>query len=205
MTTHLLALPDGSSFSTLGAIVMDESTSMRRFGATPLSALEGYLDDLRGSPDAATTAATIVTFSDAPRVRLPPTRVVSTPRFLEWSPTRGTRLYGSVYDVLASLLAHRGAFRGAVVSVLTDGEDNGSSDRRRRALVVLAGEARALGWELLTFGIGVDARAIAQAMGFPDDPAHARTVAAEARAVADSIRCTTQVTSVVAATMRPPR
>ena len=51
---------------TLGVLVVDESGSMGRYGDAPPRALEAYLADLREGPDAAITAATIVTFSSAP-------------------------------------------------------------------------------------------------------------------------------------------
>jgi hypothetical protein len=203
---HLLAKPDDlGPIETIGVIVMDESGSMARFGDTPPSAIEAYLAELRASPDAPGMAASIVTFSSAPRVRVPLCPVAATPRRIDWHPGSGTRLYGSAHDVLASLLAHRAGFRMAVVTVLTDGEDNRSSEARRLALVGLAAQARALGWELLTFGVGVDAGSIARAMGFPDDPAHARSVDAVEEEVARSIRCSSQLTLVTAASMRPPR
>lgn len=201
--SHLLAKPTGlGAIHTLGVIVMDESGSMARFRSTPPSAIEAYLAELRASPDAPAMAASIVSFSDAPRVRVPLGRVAATPRWIEWSPRGGTRLYGSVHDVLASLLAHRDAFRTAVVSVLTDGADNRSSEARRGALVGLSTQARALDWQLLTFGVGVDAASIARAMGFPDDEAHARSVAAVEEEIACSVRCSSRVTMASAAAGR---
>jgi hypothetical protein len=190
---------------TLGVLVVDESGSMGRYGDAPPRALEGYLADLREGPDAAATAATIVTFSSEPRVRIPLCPVRATPRFVPWQPEGGTRLYGAVYDVLASLLLRRSAFANAVVAVFTDGEDNRSSEKRRLALVELAKEAQRAGWTLLTFGIGIDAAAVARAMGFPDDAAHAKTIPAQAEAIAESIRCSSHITRVTAASIRPPR
>jgi hypothetical protein len=85
------------------------------------------------------------------------------------------------------------------VAVLTDGSDNRSSESRRLALVSLATEARARGWELLTFGVGVDGRRIAEAMGFPTDAAHAFTEAAVKEAWGSSLSRSLRVTSGLAA------
>jgi hypothetical protein len=198
----LLTLPQAPRFSTLGAIIMDESGSMARFGTTPSDSLGEYLDDLRESPDAPAMGATIVTFSSSARVRLEPTPVPSAPRKLDYGPSGGTRLYGTTLDVLASLLNHRRSFHLAVVTVITDGEDNRSQESERLRLVELSGEARALGWELLVFGLGVDARAIARRMGFSEDPERARTVAAVADEIRTSVSRSSHVTRVTAVTSR---
>ncbi len=191
----LVRAGDVPACTTLGLLVMDESGSMERFGAAPLEAVEGYVRGLQTGPEASRIAAAIVTFSSHGRVRVPATPARHFPSGFPYLPDGGTRLYGTVRDALAAALEQRPAsITEVVMAVFTDGEDNRSSERTRQELVELAASAQQAGFVLLTFGIGIDGVAIARNMGFPIE--HARSVPATRRAVVESMRYSSDVTSM---------
>lgn len=190
--------------TTLAVIVMDASTSMRRFGSTPVDALEDYVRDLATSPASGAIAAGVVTFSSEPRVCVPVTPVRVFPRRIDYVTSMGTRLYGATRDVLRTLLASDAPqVPNVIVAVFTDGEDNASSERTRIQLVELAGVAQRRDFTLLTFGIGVDGRRIAERMGFPFEREAARSAEATSEGIVQSVRATTRITLM--RSLPPPR
>ncbi len=202
---HDLLRPESvAPCSTLSVIVMDASTSMRRFGSTPVDSLHEYVRDLAAGPTAASIAAGVVTFSSEPRVCVPVTPVRAFPRPIDYVTSAGTRLYGATRDVLRALLASEAPqVPNVIVAVFTDGEDNASSERTRIQLVELAGVAQRRGFTLLTFGIGVDGRRIAERMGFPFEREAARSAEATSESIVESVRATTRITLL--RSLPPPR
>jgi len=192
-----LTIPDG--MQTLAILLMDESGSMQRFGAAPIDAIDRWFAEQRAAPHVATTAAAVMTFADSLRIRIPIAPIRSARRFRGYQPDGRTRLFASARDVFQGLRKEprlRGTLPGRVViAVFTDGKDNCSSEHSVQVLRRLSADARADGWTLLTFGFGVDARAIARSMGFPHDDAHAQTLEATAASLHRAVEYSSRVTS----------
>jgi len=188
-----LTIPPG--ITTIALLVMDESGSMERFGAAPIQAIERLLAEQRASPFAATTAVGVMTFAETLRVRISIVGVRATSDLPHYEPDGRTKLFACLRDLIAPL---RGLAlpKEVVVATFTDGEDNRSSGESLLELRRHAADARADGWTFLTFGFGVDAAELARTMGFPDDPAHARTMGASAASVHRSVEYASRITSM---------
>ena len=203
----LLATPERCELA-LSVIVLDCSTSMRRFGDAPRSALQEHVDELRADGDAKRLATAIVGFHRHTHVILAPTPVEAIARLPTWELAGGTRLYASVDDALrvtdatVEALAESGRGCRVVLAVLTDGEDNASPSPALASVRQRAALARRKGWTLLTFGYGVMADRIAQTMGFPTHGGAATTAEPAAASIRKSL---THVTHVTLDSIRPPR
>jgi hypothetical protein len=160
----------------LSLLVLDCSTSMSRFGHAPEQAVNRYLDTVRA--DTAHHHVTgLVTFSEHFRTEIQPAPVHSIPRYKGYRTDAGTLLWRTVKRVLRGLSdswdtlspAER-ANLSIVVSVLSDGDDN-LSDRRDypSALQDYARRGRKHGWQLASFGIGIDGKRLAREMGFDEE------------------------------------
>lgn len=207
-TRELLGAAPEKADLALSVIVMDCSTSMRRFGDAPRSALQEHVDELREDRDADRLASAIVGFNRRTTVILPPTPVRAIEQLPTWELAGGTRLYASVEDSLRVTAATvreieaSGRACRVVFAVLTDGEDNASPPQALAGVRERAAIARAKSWTLLTFGYGVMADRIAETMGFPS--AHGAATSADVDPV--SIRKTmTRITHVTIESIRPPR
>jgi uncharacterized protein YegL len=203
----LLGTPEKSDLA-LSVIVIDCSTSMRRFGDAPRSALQEHVDELREDRDAARLATAIVGFHRGTQVIVPPTPVGAIAALPSWALAGGTRLYASVDDALrvsaATVRDIEASGRGCrvVFAVLTDGEDNASPSTALASVRGRAAVARAKGWTLLTFGYGVMADRIAETMGFPSTEGSATSAAPDAASLR---RTMSRVTHVTLESIRPPR
>ena len=191
---------------TIVILMMDESASMERYGDAPQSALNGFLQSLRENPVADHTAAMLMTFSRNCRSDAGLRFVRELPEIESYLPDDQTRLYASVRDVMRPLLAElanggRPLNRrvDVLLAVYTDGEDNLSTPGDRAELTELASQARERGWQLLTFGYGVDAKRIANKMGFPHDADHARTLIGDECGIHHSMVITLSRTVITAA------
>lgn len=179
-----LALSNG----TMSIVVLDESGSMAKYGNAPTDAVNGYLRGLLDSPDPNQYFCAVVTFSDTMRVRIPLTLVTPDTRMTDYQPDGMTLLWGTVYQVLTSTLSwYRATPQIAdrcprvVIGVISDGDDNKSDQTRfPQAIREVVPQVLGLGWNLLTFGIGISGVRLAEEMGFPTDSSHAFDFAAAA-------------------------
>lgn len=156
--------------ATLCMLVMDCSTSMRRFGEQPRTELNSLVRTLKVERGALATSLTIYGFNRHPFL-LVEGPLVNIAAVGHLPLDRGTRLFGTVADVLTSVLQFHadmsavGKKVNVLVAVITDGEDNLSphdlSEVRR-----LASQARRLGFQLEVFGLGIDGKYLANLMGF---------------------------------------
>lgn len=187
---------------TVATLVMDASMSMRRFQNAPRDALNEFIQDCRRSPVASDIAVQIVTFAAAMFQALPLTKVDAAPSIDHIQNSPGTRLYATVRDVMISLADDPRMRKidrlNHVFAVFTDGEDVLSTEEDRLQLCQLATFVARRGWDLLTFGFGVDARHIARQMGFPTDANHAKTVAADVQSVSAVVSATRERTITTA-------
>jgi uncharacterized protein YegL len=187
---HTLIAPDTLRIAVrLNILVLDASTSMSRFGSAPVDAVHDQVRAFAAQPEARVTAAGLVTFSAVARVVVPVTPVAQFPSRFEYGLSGGTRLFGCTRDILQTLLAADvGAHAQVCVGVITDGDDNASSEGTRLQLVELAGAAARRGFALFTTGVGVDADAVARRMGFPIHRGATATNTASEDGVAESVR-----------------
>lgn len=159
-------------------MVMDRSGSMERFGSVPLRAINDYLLKLQRSALAASLEASVVVFDHATDTLIPMKPIAQIGMLRSYKNGHGTRLHGTVADVLERLIARvaeeqaQGADVTASIAVFTDGEDTsrpaGKHLTRLRHLVVSAGD---LGFQLIAVGIGIDGKALAKELWFPENGA----------------------------------
>lgn len=158
-------------FTTL---VMDRSHSMTRFRGVPLRAVNSYIERLQASEARRAIEVSVVIFDHATDILLPMQPVLRIAPLAQYAQGNGTRLHGTVADVLERLVLRvldaqgQGQAVTASVAVFTDGEDTSLPPgkhlpRLRRAVM----EAEELGFQLIAVGIGLDGIALAQQLWFP--------------------------------------
>jgi hypothetical protein len=182
-------------------MLFDRSSSMRRFGTAPRDALNSHLDVLRVSDAADRIAVQVVTFDRHMEIVLPFQRVSLATDVGQIVPGHGTRLYGTVRDAMLPVLLDVNAARAlgfsidVVVAVFTDGENSCGTIFDQAETLTVAAQALRRGWELHTFGFGVNATLIASDMGFPADLTHAHSLDASAQAIHRAVTHTTMLTA----------
>lgn len=189
---------------TLSILILDASSSMRRYGAVPLESVKAHLRQIKNPPDGRKQYCAIVTFHFRPEVLMPVGSAESTAEIVSYTTEVGTLLYETVWHVLIWLCEMKEQFESPnlkiVIGVFSDGADGRSPDNQPALLQATAQDARKSGFLLFTYGIGIDAKELARDMGFPDDADHAFTV----NASVGGIRRATEHFSHVT-TMRPTR
>lgn len=174
-----LTSDSSSTAKVFAVLVMDRSGSMERFRDVPLRAINGYLDKLRASKFADSIEASIVVFDHATDTLISMRPVTQIKSLAPYKNGRGTRLYGTVADVVERLNQRilveqsKGVNATGSVVVFTDGEDTSQPpgkhlSRMRRAVV----EAGDLGFQMLAIGIGIDGLRLAEELWFPAKFAH---------------------------------
>jgi len=175
------AAQDAGSAKVFTTLVMDRSHSMTRFPGVPLRAINSYLQQLAGSEARKAIEVSVVVFDHAMDILLPMQPVSRVTSLTQYPHGNGTRLHGTVADVLERSVMRvldaqsRGQTVTGSVAVFTDGEDTSMPagkhlPRLRRAVI----EASDLGFQLISVGIGIDGQALAQQLWFP--PGLAQTV-----------------------------
>jgi hypothetical protein len=193
--------------TTISVLILDSSESMLKYGDAPRTALEGHINALREQTDRNYLCA-VVGFHDYAYVIVPLTPVGEIEGIGEYSPDHLTLLWETVAAVLQQLLdlfekQPRVVMEQlrVVVGVFSDGGDNRSREGADSHVRQLARKALLYGWTLNTFGIGIDAAALADKMGFPTNPSHAQTVEATETGVHESVISMTM--STVGGAWRP--
>ena len=155
-------------------VVMDRSASMEKFGDVPLRAINCYLQRLRQSAPAELLEVSVVVFDHATDTLVPMRPIADIQQLPLYASGQGTRLHGTVADVIERLTQRvlveqsQGVTVSASVTVFTDGEDTSKPPgkhlgRLRRAVV----EAGDLGFQLIAVGIGIDGTSLAKELWFP--------------------------------------
>lgn len=167
----------------LSVMLVDGSGTMRTHGTLPFEILAGFVASERHHVDAATRCVAIVRFGSQAETLLPLMSAAGSLPLIRYRAHGYTRLDATTLDALEALdaivseRAARGLRTEVSLTVITDGEDSeGLNGRPRTDLIAASGEAARKGWNLDLYGIGIDARAAAAALGFPTDPAHAITL-----------------------------
>ena len=185
------------SVSTLTVLVMDCSTSMRRFGQQPRHELNAMLRTLRAEKGALATQLVVYGFNKQPFVLCQG----SLTQILEIGQLpldAGTRLFGTVADVLTSTLRFvqevraTGQRANVIVAVITDGEDNLSAHDLPEVRKLAAHATRAE-FHLEVIGLGVDGKFLAALMGFSVD--HSVNLAATSEGLSQSLQSITGETT----------
>lgn len=177
---------DPEKESVISVLILDASISMKRFGKTPLETVNRYVHSLRTARDGRVYYFCHVSFSDTCVITTPLTFVDAVVPLTAYTPGDGTLLWETVDGVLADVLKYYKAIDTSkrlkmkiFINVITDGEDNLSSRISFPHLLwQKTAEARELGFELFVYGLGINAKSIADAMGFPSDGIHAITLEA---------------------------
>lgn len=161
--------------TTLAVLLIDRSTSMRKFSEELQTGFASHLDALKASPEAERMAISVWSFAGrVPKQEIRPVPVSYLHRMGNLTFQGGTPLYASVVRVLEVLLRLPPNERLKVVlNVLTDGDDRGSHPidlpQVRNCLAPMALHRR---FSLSVIGFGVDGVAIARNMGFNGETSH---------------------------------
>ncbi|MBI4098594.1 MAG: VWA domain-containing protein [Candidatus Magasanikbacteria bacterium] len=179
--------------ATISVMVLDRSGSMSRYRSTPQDAVNAHMAQLRLDANNDHFCG-VVSFADDARVEVPFGHISTVRPMAGYRADGNTLLWATVHQVMDELWqqyervllgkADQPLSLRFVIGVFSDGADNESArERFPVTLQLLAAMAREAGWELLTFGIGIDGCQLAEEMGFPTDEAHAVTVAASVEGV----------------------
>lgn len=169
------SLGRGARRKLLAVLIMDRSASMARFGDVPLRVINRHLERMQAAEYAALQEVSVVVFDHATDTLMPMQPLVHARPLRPYSLGQGTRLHGTVADVLERLTSQvieeqsRGVEVSVSVVVFTDGEDRskpaGKHLARLRRAVMQAGD---LGFQLIAVGIGIDGVRLAQELWFPE-------------------------------------
>ncbi len=186
---------------TISVIILDCSTSMGKYGQTPGAAVDAHIVALQGQ-EGCQYICGVVGFADEARIIIPLSPVEKISGMGRFEARGNTKLYDTVRMVLQKLML---GFQESPleylnnlrinVAVFSDGADNRSEDGASKHLQDLTKVAIKMGFNLMTFGIGIDSQRLAADMGFPTDSEHAKTSAATSRGVQDSMEFVTRTTT----------
>lgn len=183
---------DADKRASISLLILDRSGSMSvhcQPACVPKDAVNAHLRRLKDRHDGHAYFAALLSFADDYKLEIPLGPVG--PELQNYSPDGYTLLFSTVYHGMRDLLEQ---FRGlspeqqkrvkVTVGVLSDGQDN-KSDKSKypQSLRTLAYEVTALGWETLTFGIGINGQRLAQEMGFMSDSDHAYSLTNESASI----------------------
>jgi len=177
---------------TLSILIVDESGSMANYGQTPQKCVNDHFRSLKNPPDGRQQFCTVILFNDKYRVAIPLTKASELVPMTGYNADGNTLLYETVHQVLKlfiSCFKQSSADLKVFVGVFSDGADNKSDpDRQPKKVQVTAHKARMLGWELFSYGIGIDAKELARLLGFPTDKDHVHNFTTSARSVGEATR-----------------
>jgi uncharacterized protein YegL len=185
-------LENANKPKTLSILIVDESGSMADYGKTPQNCVNNHFQSLKNPPDGRQQFCTVILFNDKYRVAIPLTEANELVPMTSYKADGNTLLYETVHQVLKlfiSCFEQSTADLKVFVGVFSDGADNESdTDRQPKKVQVTARKARMLGWELFSYGIGVDAKELASLLGFPTDKDHVHNFTATAKSVGEATR-----------------
>ena len=178
-TANALALSEEPK--TLSILILDGSGSMQQYGAVPQECVNRHFYRLQSPPDGRKQYCTVLIFNDRYQILVPITEAQDLLPLTTYSADGNTLLFETVYQAIKAFLRlHEIANTDIkiVVGVFSDGDDTASDKPRRQPgkVQAISKIAQQKGWELLSFGIGIDAKELARSLGFPDDDAHTQTV-----------------------------
>jgi hypothetical protein len=194
--------------TTISVMVIDASDSMKKFAGAARQAILDHIENLRVDKDR-TYLSAIIGFNDDSFVILPLTLVSENMPEILYDPQGHTLLWQTVALTMAQLrilvmeARKKNQQVDVVFGVISDGKDNRSPEGILELLHKVVGKSLADGWDLQTFGIGIDAKELAVQMGFPTDEKHAHTMKATAEGVREAAMSMTQ--SAMGWRMRTPR
>lgn len=158
-----------SQTKTLAVLLIDRSTSMRKFAAGLREGFAGHVETLKASPEARGMELAVWSFAGRMATKaLPPTQIALVGQMPELKFEAGTPLYTAVAQLLELLLRlPQDRELKVVLNVLTDGEDRDSHPLDLESLrSLLVPDALDRGFRLSVIGFGVDGVGIARSMGF---------------------------------------
>lgn len=177
---------------TLSILIVDESGSMDSYGRIPQNCINDHFKALLNPPDGREQYCTVIFFNDKYRVAVPLTEAANLQSLTNYKADGNTLLFETVHQVLKlfiSCFEQTTADLKIFVGVFSDGQDNKSdANRQPKKVQVSAHKARMLGWELFSYGIGIDAKELARMLGFPTDKEHVHNFTAEAKSVGEATR-----------------
>lgn len=187
---------------TLSILILDSSGSMDKYGGVPQECVNRHFYQLQSPPDGRKQYCTVISFADRYEILVPVTAAPDLPFLTNYKAAGGTLLFETVYQVLKVFLKMQESSATDVkiiVGVFSDGDDTASDKPRRQPgkVQTIAKLAKNKGWELMSFGIGIDAKELARSMGFPDDDAHAQTVEASPQGLEEVTQSFTTRTTTI--------
>lgn len=165
--------------TVISVLLVDASSSTKRFGNTPKNAINELIEDLQKDRrlNGTNHVVSLVTFSHDLSVKIPPTAVQNIRGYYGHQTGYGSLFYRSAKRVFMGLweswktLSYHERMRlQIVVTVITDGEDNLSpSDDYPEALLEYVALAKQARWKLACYGLGINAEYLARRIGFPTE------------------------------------
>jgi len=174
--------PDLSLNITMSILLLDRSMSMAKFGDKPISAVNTHLNTMRKLQEEIEFYCGVLFFAKKtkPMTKILPVGLLPNIKSEDCPLESGSYLFESVNDTIKNLIDHWDAPKESapqiMIGVFSDGEDNSTNKHQQHELHQTAKIAIANGWDLLSFGFGIEGSELAERLGFPTDPDHAITI-----------------------------
>jgi uncharacterized protein with von Willebrand factor type A (vWA) domain len=195
--------------TTVAILLLDASSSMRRFGGMPFTATNDCIESLKELPETDNNFAGVWSFSSHIKSLVPMQPVSNMQNLQEYSTHRGTVLYRVVAEAieaafkLALICKHlKKSHVDIDISLITDGYDSMSKDFHEHELI-LAEQARKEGIGLHAIGIGMNHQKLAKRLGF--DPNLAHNVQATEEGVVEATSITRIIFTETISGIRPKK
>lgn len=183
-------------------LVVDASGSMASRAESVITSVQKAIETFKNTKDGRNYFISIIQFNHLAELTMPFSHVLTAPEFC-YKPDGNTRLYSTVYEAVAMVIAacdnveQMQPEQQITLAVFSDGDDNASQSSDLLALQGLTQIIRELQAtvQLQTFGIGIDAERLAAIMGFPLDMAI--TVEGSPRGVEEAMADMTSITTTL--------
>lgn len=164
--------------TSIVVLMVDGSSSIWHLQGVTEKALQGFIDNQRVLQDGKHRHLAIVSFTKTTDVLLQICDISTAPHITEFRPDVGTRLIGTVHDVMKLFLDTADKLHEAIApdlevafAVFSDGQDSCSNLELSDKLGVLTTLAQSadLGWRLFACGIGRPGEEVAAEIHFPPE------------------------------------
>lgn len=149
-------------------VLLDETGSMASIKDETISGFNKYVETIAAKPEFAKAKLTLTRFNTiAINTDVKAKALTDVPKLTNesYEPAASTNLYDAIGTTIKRLSDELSTKEGALMVIITDGQENSSSEYSKSGIRNLIQEKEAQGWAFVYLGMGFDAFAAGGAMG----------------------------------------